>query len=203
LAHSQFELAKLQNICAQQFQELASWQAWWRYTTATVDGDPYGSGNVDVDRVLDALLKPGTWEPIEDNTKLIKNKLDATQEDQRYEFKVAVDNEELRKTSEDFNSEFANGEMHTTDEDGKFELGKIIVSDMRRSMLRDTGLHESLDTVPTPTASQCIIKRMHADVKVYSQGGVHVRTLDEETYAYHWQRGELDIAPPWMKSYRF
>ena len=41
-----------------------------------------------------------------------------------------------------------------------------------RRVMRDTSLHESLLTVPTPDAQQCTVHRLHDNVKVYAHGGV-------------------------------
>ena len=68
-------------------------------------------------------------------------------------------------------------------------------------MLRDTGRHESLHTVPTPSPLQCTVVRMHFDMKVYTNVTVQVRNLDDDAYAYHRQRGESDIAPLWIEAF--
>ena len=60
---------------------------------------------------------------------------------------------------------------------------------------------EELATRPTCSPANCVIKRMFADVKIYTADGITYRTLDEEAYKYHLNRGELDAAPPWRETF--
>ena len=65
--------------------------------------------------------------------------------------------------------------------------------------LREPCSADPLPTVPTPSYSQCGVKRIHLDVRVYSQEDVRTLSLNDEKYAYPLQRGELDAAAPWME----
>ena len=58
-----------------------------------------------------------------------------------------------------------------------------------------------MDTVSKPpsiNATNCLTKQAFSDIKLYTEGGVDLKTLDEE--AYHFQRGALDVAPLWANS---
>ena len=60
---------------------------------------------------------------------------------------------------------------------------------------------EELITTPTCIATECSVKQIFHDVRVYTAEEIEVRTLDEEAYQYHLFRGELDAAPPWAKTF--
>ena len=59
---------------------------------------------------------------------------------------------------------------------------------------------ELLSQPPSANFADCVVTREYVDMKVYTEAGIEYKTLDEEAYRYHLQRGELDVAPQWARS---
>ena len=83
--------------------------------------------------------------------------------------------------------------------DGDTELN--FVGEPRRRACQEEQHAEALETRPTCSPENCVIKRIFADVKIYTADGITYRTLDEEAYKYHFNRGELDVAPAWKGTF--